>query len=77
MIAIGVYNFPMPIYEFRCRTCEQEFESLIPSSKLDDATCPSCGAGEPRRLMSVIAGMGGRAADPAPTCGAGACARCS
>ncbi|HVL51225.1 MAG TPA: zinc ribbon domain-containing protein [Actinomycetota bacterium] len=67
----------MPIYEFKCAGCDHQFETLIASSKVAEAACPACGAGKPRRLMSVIAGMGGRAADPAPTCGAGACARCS
>lgn len=67
----------MPIYEFKCSSCDSEFETLTSSAKAAEATCPQCGAGQPRRLMSVIAGMGGRAAEPAPTCGAGACARCS
>ncbi|HEU4867943.1 MAG TPA: zinc ribbon domain-containing protein [Actinomycetota bacterium] len=78
----------MPIYEFRCSACEKEFETLISSAKVDEATCPSCGAGRPRRLMSVIAGMGGRTSPnnverasgnsgPAPSCGAGACPSCS
>jgi putative FmdB family regulatory protein len=75
----------MPIYEFRCASCEKEFEALIPLARVDDATCPSCGAGKPRRLMSVIAGMAGRAgaggmeqaANNAPQCGAGACPSCS
>ncbi|HEX2054357.1 MAG TPA: zinc ribbon domain-containing protein [Actinomycetota bacterium] len=67
----------MPLYEFRCAGCEHQFEALLPSSKVDDASCPKCGAGKPRRLMSVIAGMGSRAAEQAPSCGAGACAHCS
>jgi putative FmdB family regulatory protein len=57
----------MPLYEYRCRECEQEFEVLLPSASANAATCPTCGAGEPRRLMSVIAGMTNRAAAPAPT----------
>lgn len=72
-----VYNAFMPLYEFRCAGCDHQFETLIPAAEVESARCPECGAGRPRRLMSVIAGMGNRTADPAPTCGAGACARCS
>ncbi len=58
----------MPLYEYRCRECEHQFEALLPSSSAaNQATCPCCGADEPRRLISVIAGMGNRAAAPAPT----------
>lgn len=75
----------MPIYEFRCAACENEFETMASISKVAETTCPSCGAGNPRRLMSVIAGMAGRAsmgnmekaASLAPNCGSGGCAACS
>ncbi|MGQ0678287.1 MAG: FmdB family zinc ribbon protein [Actinomycetota bacterium] len=72
----------MPIYEYRCRECELQFESLVSVSRAEHTACPSCGAAQPRRLMSVIAGMGGRSAGGSampsgPVCGAGACERCS
>lgn len=68
----------MPIYEYRCKDCATEFETLVSSAAVDSATCPSCGAGQPKRLMSVIAGMGGGQVEMAPSaCGSGACERCS
>lgn len=67
----------MPIYEYRCRDCATEFETLVTSANGNSAICPSCGAGEPKRLMSVIAGVGGGHPDvAAPACGAGACEHC-
>jgi putative FmdB family regulatory protein len=70
----------MPLYEFRCRTCDEAFEVRRPMSQANDpATCP---AGHPDsvRLLSVFASVGapsGNAPAPAATprmgggCGSG------
>ena len=67
----------MPLYEYECSDCGKRFDRLVAASAADDATCPRCGAAKVRRLISVIAGMAGRASEPAPQCGQGACAHCS
>lgn len=68
----------MPIYEYRCRDCQTQFETLVSSTAVDSANCPSCGADEPKRLMSVIAGMGASSYQAeGPVCGAGACEHCT
>jgi len=49
----------MPLYEFRCRTCDETFElrrSMSESS--DPATCPQ-GHDGAVRLLSVFANHGG------------------
>ncbi|WP_028312348.1 FmdB family zinc ribbon protein [Derxia gummosa] len=46
----------MPIYEYRCTTCEEEFEVLVRSSTV--VSCPKCGAQEVERLVSRIAPHG-------------------
>jgi len=70
----------VPLYEFRCKTCDDTFEVRRPMSEAGEpATCPDGHAGAVR-LLSVFASVGGGAA-PAPTaapktgggCG-GACA---
>lgn len=66
----------MPLYEYECRACDKRFDKLVSAATADDAECPRCGAREARRLISVIAGMTGRAAAPAPVCGQGACGNC-
>jgi len=45
----------MPIYEYRCPQCGQDFELMRPFSQADEpAPCPSCGSsGE--KLISVFA----------------------
>jgi len=67
----------MPLFEYECSDCGKRFDRLVAASAADDATCPRCGARQVRRLISVIAGMTGRAAAPAPECGQGACGACS
>ena len=45
----------MPIYEYRCRTCEREFEAvIIPNG--DPPACPACASGEHlERKISMFA----------------------
>jgi putative FmdB family regulatory protein len=43
----------MPVYEFRCRSCEAEFEVLVRSG--DVPACPSCGGRDLERLLSMFA----------------------
>lgn len=66
----------MPLYEYECSACGKRFDRLVSVSAADDAVCPRCGDRHVRRLISVIAGMTGRAAEPAPVCGQGACGNC-
>lgn len=66
----------MPVYEYECRACEARFDKLTTLAGADHADCPRCGSKEARRLLSVIAGLGGAAEAPAPVCGQGACGNC-
>ena len=46
----------MPIYEYRCRDCEKQFQHLI--LKRDEESgleCPDCGGRELKRLISRVA----------------------
>jgi putative FmdB family regulatory protein len=67
----------MPLYEYVCEACETRFDKLVSYSETNGAACPSCGAEETRKLLSVIGGMTGKAEAPAPVCGQGACGACS
>lgn len=70
----------MPLYDFRCPTCDERFELRRSIAEADDPA--SCPAGHPgaRRLLTVFASTGRAAAGapalsgpPAGGCG-GACA---
>lgn len=43
----------MPIYEYECRKCGEEFESFRGLFENDSkVTCPVCGEKGPKRVMS-------------------------
>jgi putative FmdB family regulatory protein len=43
----------MPIYEYKCRVCGHEFETLVRASSTPN--CPSCQSEDLERLLSVPA----------------------
>ena len=46
----------MPLYEFHCDTCDDEFEELLSGlHEADEVTCPSCGSEKVERLISGFA----------------------
>ncbi|GAC1370577.1 MAG: hypothetical protein NVSMB32_14950 [Actinomycetota bacterium] len=56
----GGYNRSMPLHEYLCQDCQDHFEVIISTAKADQVPCPACRSLETRRLISVIAGVGGR-----------------
>lgn len=45
----------MPIYEYQCRDCHQEFELLILSrERADDVQCGTCGGSNVERKVSSV-----------------------
>jgi putative FmdB family regulatory protein len=66
----------MPIFEYRCETCDNHFEKLVRRS--DDAVeCPSCGKAKLEQQYSTFAARANSAASAAPQqmggCPAGMC----
>ncbi|MBD3366938.1 MAG: zinc ribbon domain-containing protein [Candidatus Eisenbacteria bacterium] len=60
----------MPIFEYRCETCGEEFEEILSSENRDrPQTCPKCGSKRSKRLMSAFAGGAscGSCSTPKPT----------
>jgi putative FmdB family regulatory protein len=42
----------MPLYEFECEACKTRFERIQKFSDANPETCPTCGKGPVRRLLS-------------------------
>jgi putative FmdB family regulatory protein len=64
----------MAMYEYRCTECDERFSLLRPMAEADDPV--RCTHGHPaRRLISVVAGLGGERGEMAsmPTGGGGCC----
>ncbi len=45
----------MPIYEFHCKDCGEEFEVFLKNkNELSEVSCPKCKSKNIKRLMSVV-----------------------
>lgn len=61
----------MPIYEFRCESCQEVFEHLaLSQGEAQELRCPACGGQSLSRVLSACAtvmgdGGGGATASPA------------
>lgn len=47
----------MPLFDFRCRVCQTQFESLVRAASYGDSptTCPSCQSQDLERLLAAFA----------------------
>lgn len=71
----------MPIYEYKCKDCDEEFEALVFRSD-ETVPCPSCKCEDIKRLMSACGFKTGGASDAggttsAPSSGSSSCAGCA
>jgi len=62
----------MPIYEYACHGCGQEFEALVRADTVPE--CPTCHSTELEKRLSVFATAG--APTEAEPAGVGACGSC-
>ena len=62
----------MPIYEYRCKHCNHQFEELVFSSLTsdEDIFCPKCGKNNAEKMMSAFSSSGsGNLYGGASSCG--------
>lgn len=60
----------MPIYEYHCRRCGNDFEKLVRRAEdADSVGCPQCSCDEAERRMSVFGISGMSQAQSAPAAG--------
>jgi len=64
----------MPIYEYKCAKCDEEFETLVFRSD-ENVACPHCKGGNVRRLMSACSYKSGESY--VPSSGSSGCSTCS
>jgi putative FmdB family regulatory protein len=57
----------MPIYEYHCEACEDEFELLLRSG--EQPACPACQSEKLTRKFSVVAAHSSGSSSDLPICG--------
>jgi putative FmdB family regulatory protein len=65
----------MPIFEFRCQACGNEFEKLVFGS--DSVECPACHKQEVEKLMSACSAKVGYKFTAASNPKGGSCTGCA
>ncbi len=65
----------MPIYEYRCNKCKEEFEKLIFSTSAA-VCCPKCSSDKVIKKMSLF-GMGGGSKADSASAGTSSCSGCA
>lgn len=58
----------MPIYEYACRACGHEFETLVRSS--DTPSCVKCASADLEKKLSVFSSQGSSPEAAVAACGA-------
>lgn len=60
----------MPLYEYECTACGEQFETLVSSKKKDETkTCPACGSEKTERMVSTFAvGTASKSVSECTTC---------
>ncbi|AEG61521.1 FmdB family zinc ribbon protein [Desulforamulus ruminis] len=72
----------MPIYEFRCQSCNHRFQKLCSlGEKGEKLTCPACQASSPVRVMSGFrvnnpGNLYGSRGDSCKSCTSSNCSAC-
>ena len=70
----------MPIYEYVCEQCGNQFEEIVSSAATDCPPCPKCASNNTKKLMSTCrtrTGGGQTGARTATASSGGGCAGCS
>ena len=60
----------MPLYEYRCEKCDEQFEELRSASDEDEVRCPSCDR-PAKKLLSAFSVGGGNPSGSAAGSGGG------
>lgn len=69
----------MPIYEFICKNCKEEFELLVYSK--EEEVCPKCGSKNLTKKISKVIfksakESGGSSSSSCSSCSSGNCSTC-
>ena len=62
----------MPLFKYRCRDCQEEFEELVSFDRSNDMECPSCQSHNTEKLLPTFATLGSNSSSKSSSsCGGG------
>jgi len=61
----------MPIYEYRCESCDECFEKLVFGTEKDSVRCPRCGGAQVHRQISCVSDAGRSGSEKCATAAGG------
>jgi len=63
----------MPVYEYRCEACGQDFDLFVRSAKQrNEPQCPHCGSTKVKKAVSLFGvGSAGTGSSTSSSCGPG------
>ena len=62
----------MPLYEYHCNDCGEDFDKLVNFSQANEAQpCPGCGSSQTHKKISKPAVVGGSNSTTGSSCGSG------
>jgi len=62
----------MPVYEYRCKDCGEDFDLFVRSATQQKTpTCPRCGSTKVKKVVSLFGLSGGGTGGGADSCGPG------
>lgn len=64
----------MPLYEFECQDCNENFEKLMRLTGVQEAICPTCGSVRTVKKISTFAASVKGSGGPASAGGDSSCA---
>ncbi|NIT04179.1 zinc ribbon domain-containing protein [Candidatus Saccharibacteria bacterium] len=68
----------MPIFEFRCEECKEQFEALVGQGRqVSDLKCPKCGGQDLAKLFSAFGFKGSPESKMVSSTSSSACGSCS
>lgn len=70
----------LPIFEYKCKSCEKVFEKLVMGTFKKDIYCPNCGSKDVKKLFSSFAAFSNGQSintDSCSTCSSSSCSTCN